>query len=439
MQTHGVNNAMAVKAAPIWWLLTGRSADRTEVEHQLAMLDSYHGLPNGMFSADEHFAGLDPSQGVELCAVVEMMFSLEQSFGILGNPRLADRLERVAYNALPATLSNDMWSHQYDQQPNQIACTRAHREWSTNGPDSNLFGLEPNFGCCTANLHQGWPKLAESLWMEAPSHGLVPAGLVTAVYAPNVLHTKLSGVEVSIKEETEYPFRGSVHFAVHAGRPIKFPLELRVPAWARSTEIRINGESSRIPMANCNAAASEAKADEEACDYQKSFYGIERLWKSGDQVNVTFAMTPRVSRWYHQAAVFERGPLVFSLPLKGTWSKLEQHAEKSADWQIVPTMPWNFAVELGECDASVAEHAIGSVPFDDAAPPVTIGVKARQDSDWGEQENSASPPPVGPVTSKQPLQELTLVPYGAAKLRITEFPSLTDRSRCSGSGAVSGR
>ncbi len=217
MQTHGVNNAMALKAAPIWWLLSGNPADKREMGHQLAMLDKYHGLPNGMFSGDEHFAGADPSQGIELCAVVETMFSYEQAFAILGDPRLADRLERVGYNALPGTLSNDMWSHQYDQQPNQISCTRAHRQWSTNGPDSNLFGLAPNFGCCTANLHQGWPKLVESLWVSTPD-----GGLAAAVYAPNTVRAKISGANVTVDEDTEYPFRGTVRF-ISAYRTILFP------------------------------------------------------------------------------------------------------------------------------------------------------------------------------------------------------------------------
>ncbi len=129
MQTHGVNNAMALKAAPIWWLISGHAGDRAELNSQLATLDKYHGLPNGMFSADEHLAGLNPSQGTELCTVVETMFSYEEDFAIVGDSKIADRLERVTYNALPATLSDDMWSHQYDQQPNQIACTRAHRQW----------------------------------------------------------------------------------------------------------------------------------------------------------------------------------------------------------------------------------------------------------------------------------------------------------------------
>ena len=181
--------------------------------------------------ADEHFAGPDPSQGIELCAVVETMFSFEQAFAILGDPRIADRLEKVAYNALPGTLSNDMWSHQYDQQPNQIACTRAHRQWSTNGPDSNLFGLEPNFGCCTANLHQGWPKLTSSLWMAVRG-----GGLVAAAYAPSRVHVRLDGADVGVDEETNYPFNGNVQFTVRSSRPTQFTLVLRVPVWAWAPE-----------------------------------------------------------------------------------------------------------------------------------------------------------------------------------------------------------
>ena len=69
----------------------------------LSALDRYHGLPNGMFSCDEHYAGRNPSQGSELCTVVETMFSLEQSLAILGDAAIGDRLELIAFNALPGT------------------------------------------------------------------------------------------------------------------------------------------------------------------------------------------------------------------------------------------------------------------------------------------------------------------------------------------------
>lgn len=405
MQTHGVNNAMALKVAPIWWLLSGAAGDRRELNRQLALLDKYHGLPNGMFSGDEHFAGTDPSQGIELCAVVESMFSLEQAFSILGNSHLADRLEKVAYNALPGTLSNDMWSHQYDQQPNQIACTRAHRQWSTNGPDSNLFGLEPNFGCCTANLHQGWPKLVSSLWM-ATADG----GLVAAAYAPSRVRTKLNGIDIAIDEETDYPFRGTVQFTIHTPRPFAFPLVLRIPGWADSAALAVDGASSQIQ--------------------RSGLHSIKRTWKEGDLVTIKFPLTARVTHWFHDSAVFERGPLVFSLPLDGQWKALKKYAEKSADWQITSAADWNYAVEIGDCGAKVQEHSLSAAPFDVENPPVSLSIRARRDHRWIAIENSAGPVPDSPVASPDPLQTLTLVPYGAAKLRITAFPYLREKAQC---------
>ncbi len=434
MQTHGVNNAMALKVAPVWWLLSGNSQDRGEIDHQLAMLDKYHGLPNGMFSGDEHFAGPDPSQGIELCAVVETMFSFEQAFAVLGDPRLADRLEKVAYNALPGTLSNDMWSHQYDQQPNQIACTRAHRQWSTNGPDSNLFGLAPNFGCCTANLHQGWPKFVSSLWMAVPD-----GGVVTAAYAPNRLRTKLNGVDVSIDEETDYPFDGKAQFTIHAARSTNFALLLRVPVWVESASITLNGKTSRIPASGCAIQSNEGNLSETPCNLTKALYSLKRTWKEGDRVSLTFQMHPRVTHWFHDSAVFERGPLVFSLPLDGQWSQLKKYAEKSADWQITPTVDWNYAVELGDCDAKALENSVGSVPFDVKNLPVVVEVRGRRDPQWTIQQDSAGPVPTSPVSSTDPLQTLRLIPYGAAKLRITAFPYLKEKSECQSAVSVTGR
>ncbi len=417
MQTHGVNNAMALKVAPVWWLVSGNAQDRGALDRQLAMLDRYHGLPNGMFSGDEHFAGLDPSQGIELCAVVESMFSYEEDFAILGDARLSDRLERVSYNALPATLSNDMWSHQYDQQPNQIACTRAHRQWSTNGNDSNLFGLEPNFGCCTANLHQGWPKFVSSLWMATQD-----GGLVTTAYAPSEVRAKVKGANVTIEEATEYPFRGDVRFTIHCGSAATFPLLVRMPGWASGVAIGINGGPTKTVAAG---------------ELHNGFYTLRRTWRDGDVVNLAFALQPSVSHWFHNSVVFEQGPLVFSLPLDGQWSELKNYAQKSGDWQVTSAKNWNFAVEPGACTAQAAQTSIGNTPFDVTHPAITLTVEGRKLPQWTVSQNSAGPLPLSPVNSTEPLQKLTLVPYGAAKLRITAFPFLSEKVACPGGSQLS--
>jgi hypothetical protein len=404
MQTHGVNNAMALKQSAVWWQVSRDPADREFLLRQLQTLDRFHGIPNGMFSADEHFAGRNPAQGIELCAVVEMMFSLQQGIAILGNPSLADRLEQIAYNALPGATTADAWAHQYDQQPNQILCTLAKRPWSTNGPESNLFGLEPNFGCCTANMHQGWPKFAASLWMSDAK-----GGLAAIAYSPCEVHTEVAhGIPVSIKEATDYPFREEISLEIDPASPAKFPIQLRIPAWARGAEVRVNQKLVEGVEPG-------------------TFLTLSRRWKRGDQVHLRLPMRPRVSRACNNSLVVERGPVIFSLDLKGEFRKLRPQG-MTADWEVYPQAPWNYALDLNERNVeatlTVREGNLGSNPFAVDSEPVQIGVKGRRVPEWQMVENVAAPPPEGPVASAQPDETLTLVPYAAAKLRITAFPEL---------------
>jgi hypothetical protein len=53
-----------------------------------------------------------------------------------------------------------------------------------------------------------------------------------------------------------------------------------------------------------------------------------------------------------------------------------------------------------------------------------LQVKARQVPSWVGEDNVANPVPESPVKSTEPEQQITLVPYAAAKLRITAFPEL---------------
>lgn len=409
LATHGVNNGQAVKAGPVWSLVSGTTADRSAVLTMIAELNKYHGLPNGMFSCDEHLAGLDPSQGSELCTVVEYMFSLEQSLAILADPLLGDRLEKLAFNALPGTFTDDMWAHQYNQEPNQVECSLHRKPWTTDGPESNLFGLEPNFGCCTANFHQGWPKFAASLFMlSGAQDNTAQDGLVASAYAPCEVNTFLRGTQVHVVEETGYPFRGNVRFAINPASPVSFPMQFRIPAWAAGTTILVNDQSAPVPTAG-------------------SFSRIERTWRLGDRVEITFPMAPRVSRWFNNSMAIERGPLVFSYGVGESWVKLRTRG-MTADWQVYPTTPWNYALKIDaaslEKDVAVTEGEVVESPFTSRHSPVRLSVKARKLDKWRAEDGVAGPVPQSPAESDQPEETITLIPYAAAKLRITAFPDV---------------
>ncbi len=402
LATHGVNNGQAIKASPVWSMVSNDEGDRRAVQQQLAALDTYHGQPNGMFSCDEHFAGRNPSQGSELCTVVEMMFSLELSLAILGDATLGDRLERIAFNALPGTFNDDMWAHQYNQEPNQVECSLHRKPWTTDGPESNLYGLEPNFGCCTANFHQGWPKFASSLWMASEDDGLV-----AAAYSPCNIHTFIGRTAVELVEVTDYPFRGAVRITVNPATPIGFPLRLRIPAWVDGVTIHVNGEAQPAP-----ALATFAK--------------VERTWKKGDVVDLRFPLTPKFVKGYKDSVSIDRGALVFSYPIGESWVKLQDRG-MTADWQVFPATQWNYALAVDPESApslSTQELPVSSSPFSLKGAPVKLQVNARKLNSWRSLDGVAEIVPQSPVRSEEPEEKITLVPYAAAKLRITAFPQL---------------
>jgi hypothetical protein len=154
---------------------------------------------------------------------------------------------------------------------------------------------------------------------------------------------------------------------------------------------------------------------------------VEREWSGTTEITLTLPMPLSTERRFNNATTIVKGPLVFSLKVGESWQHYDG-LKPHATWQVFPTSLWNYALQIdGEApqrSVTFEKRQVGENPFSPEGAPIIARVKGRLLPEWILEKNAAAPPPQSPVTSDQPLEELVLIPYGAAKLRITEFPTL---------------
>ncbi len=396
--THVVKTAMALKAGGLYSLLAGGDPEDS-ARRMLAVLEQKHGTVTGHFTGDECLAGNAPTQGTELCGVVEAMYSYEQLLALTGNSEWGDRLELLAFNALPAAVSPDMWAHQYDQLTNQIECSRIPGEavhFTSNNGESHLFGLEPNFGCCTANFGQGWPKLALSAFLKGEGE------IAIALLVPGTLSTRVQGIGVEIEVRTEYPFRDTARIEVRAEKPVRFPLSVRIPGLA--AEARINGEPAG----------------------PGTFVPIVREW-SRDTLEVELSFGLQWKERPNGLTAVQRGPLVFALPIRAEWLRHEyvrEGVERTfpyCDYELKPQEKWNY----GFCsrEAQVKLRPMTDCPFSPEGAPVEL-VLPMAEIPWESAYGVCAREPDSRAPLEEP-EEKRLIPYGCTNLRMTEMPMLS--------------
>lgn len=393
LETHVVNMGMMLKYEAASHELFGEEyTDRAD--YLFSILRKYNGTPAGVNTGDECLSGISPIQGTELCSVMELMYSMEILYAYTGDKKWAERLEVIAFNALPATFSDDMWAHQYVQQSNQMCCKKfpGRSIFRQNNPDAHIFGLEPHFGCCTANGNQGWPKFVLSTFM----HNVDT--VINAIPVPAELKTE----DKYVLLETNYPFENSFTYTVEAKKP--FTLKVRIPSFARN--LSVDG----------NAAQGE-EIDFEFAEGEKR------------KINVSFDVIPYLEKRPDNLTNAKCGSLVFSVPIK--YEKIMHEYEAGGvvrkfpycDYDYLPLSDWNYAYS----DDVFIREVKGideKYPFSSENPPVVLKAKVKK-IDWGYEEGfgetlcAKTPKSTAPISEEQ---EIELYPYGCAKLRMTELP-----------------
>jgi len=215
-------------------------------------------------------AGVDDNMA-EGCVTTTWIQLNYQLFTLLGKIEFVDELERAVYNHLFGA------------------------ENPSNGNVSYytpLMGKKPygsNICCCMSSIPRGIamiPLFADGKIADNPS---------ILFYQPGVFKTTVGKTTVAFKTETRFPADGHVSITVDPASETRFALQLRIPYWATDVAVAVNDVKqtvSRTEMAT-----------------------IDRLWKTGDKIDLSFAMPTRIldgGKSYPGQVALKRGPQVLA-------------------------------------------------------------------------------------------------------------------------------
>lgn len=369
----------------------------------------YHGAASGTILADERLQGLSPFYGSELCTTVETMYSLSYLYQALGDTSFADQAEKAAFNALPAAVMGDWWAHQYVTQPNQpFAKSLPSRPFWNVNENGTTYGLEPNYPCCTVNHPQGYPKFLANSWVTVGSDGLGHALL-----SPSSVKTTLANsAEVSVEAKTNYPFEDSLSYEITSSAP--FTLYVRIPGWADKAATTLSTPTQQSTGISV--------------DSHTGLMAIPLL-SGKSSVTVTLSRSLYTIPRQNQAVSIMHGPLLYTLDVGYKAKSLGRKPdapEQSNEWEILPTKPWNVAVDIRTLKVKTigTPGSLASSVWSYGAPPIYIEAKGCE-IEWPLQWSGPGAVPLNPKCKKNGSTiELRFIPVGSAKIGMVELPTV---------------
>lgn len=232
----------------------------------------------------------------ETCASIGNVYLNYRLFLLHGESKYYDVLERTLYNGLIAGVSLDGGSFFY---PNPLESMGQHQR-------------QPWFGCacCPSNISRFIPSLPGYVY------AVKDRDIYVNLYLSNKATLKIGRKNVSLRQETRYPWNGDITLTVDKNSAGRFALKLRIPGWVRNqtvpSDLYAYADGKRLSyQVKVNGVVQDATLGEDG------YFALSRQWKKGDKVEVHFDMEPRMVRANAKVeadrgkVAIERGPLVY--------------------------------------------------------------------------------------------------------------------------------
>jgi len=240
---HVVNLAQRVGYPGSYYQRAGDKSllDRGEYYYR-QFIGTWGQQPRGAYAADERIrpGKVDPRQGIETCAMVELAKTWYHLGETTGDALYADRTEDIMLNHFAAAQTPDLKALHYITASNQPQLDASENHDLYNKGRQVCYSPWI-YRCCQHNVAMGWPWYVRNLWKASADNGLV-----AWMYGASTVRAQVNkGVEVTLDETTDYPFDGAVRLTLHTESAVTFPLYLRVPDWCADPRFTINTDEHR--------------------------------------------------------------------------------------------------------------------------------------------------------------------------------------------------
>ncbi|MGR5593407.1 beta-L-arabinofuranosidase domain-containing protein [Bacteroides thetaiotaomicron] len=402
---HSVSSFETLKIPVILYINTGKKEYLDAAIHGIQKVYKYHGLADGIPSGNEAHDGNMPNEVHETCCVSDAQWALGYFLQATGDVQWADLMEKICFNAAFSVVWKDFKSLQYYSSPNQvIAKNNSSFCMYVGGQDRMAYRIAHGPACCNGNMNRMIPLFCSRQWMKKGDNGIV-----AAMYAPSSFTTKLKGSknEITIQEETNYPFEETIRFRMKMKRSTPFSFWLRIPQWCKGASITVNGQAADIV---CKAG---------------TFVEVQRKFSDGDIIELKLPMKAKSVSMPYDGVAFERGPLVFSLNVKAQEEITETRELDGIKFQsriLTPLSEWNYAPVDTENIEVVNSNDYSNI-WNPEMTPVRLKVKAVTVTNWQLYRDNFTPY-MPSVIRKGEEKVIELVPVGTTVLRMTVFPDI---------------
>ena len=402
---HSVSSFETLKIPVILYINTGKKKYLDAAIHGIQKVYKYHGLADGIPSGNEAHDGNMPNEVHETCCVSDAQWALGYFLQATGDVQWADLMEKICFNAAFSVVWKDFKSLQYYSSPNQvIARNNSSFCMYVGGQDRMAYRVAHGPACCNGNMNRMIPLFCSRQWMKKGDNGIV-----AAMYAPSSFTTKLKGSknEITIQEETNYPFEETIRFRMKMKRSTPFSFWLRIPQWCKGASITVNGQAADIV---CKAG---------------TFVEVQRKFSDEDIIELKLPMKAKSVSMPYDGVAFERGPLVFSLNVKAQEEITETRELDGIKFQsriLTPLSEWNYAPVDTENIEVVNSNDYSNI-WNPEMTPVRLKVKAVTVTNWQLYRDNFTPY-MPSVIRKGEEKVIELVPVGTTVLRMTVFPDI---------------